>query len=463
MTLRFGTDGIRGLANRDLSPELVTALGRAAGRVLGGAGPFVIGRDTRRSGPLIQAALVAGLCAEGIDVELAGVLPTPGVAHLAHVRNAPAAVISASHNPFADNGIKLFAPGGRKIDDVLEQQVEAELRRLATSLPEGGPIGAAVGVDRQMRDPLDEYVSHVVGALEGRDLGGLKVVVDCGNGAAFRSAPRVLRALGAEVEVINATPDGTNINDGCGSTDTTQLQTAVVASGARAGLALDGDGDRVIAVDERGGVIDGDQIMAVCALDLNERDALRGGAVVGTVMSNLGLRRCLASHDIGFVEVPVGDRNVLDELERRQLALGGEQSGHVIFTDHATTGDGTLTGAFLLDVVHGTGHSLSLLAGVMQRFPQILRNVTVRDRTALDHDEQLQYEIRTIGDELAPDGRVLVRASGTEPVVRVMVEAPSVERAELVADRLVEAVEQACGAVEPPPAPFAADPDAPSW
>jgi phosphoglucosamine mutase len=257
-------------------------------------------------------------------------------------------------------------------------------------------------------------------------------------------------------------PDGTNINRACGSTDPGPLQAAVVASGARAGLALDGDGDRVIAVDERGGIIDGDQIMAVCALDLSERDALRGGAVVGTVMSNLGLRRCLATHEIDFVEVPVGDRHVLDELERRQLALGGEQSGHVIFMDHATTGDGTLTGAFLLDVVHGTGHSLSLLAGVLQRFPHILRNVTVRDRSALDHDEQLQHEIDSIDDELAPDGRVLVRSSGTEPVVRVMVEAPSVERAELVADRLVAEVERACGAVEPPPPAFGPD-DAPSF
>jgi phosphoglucosamine mutase len=458
MTLRFGTDGIRGVANRDLTPELVTALGRAAARVLGRDAPFVVGRDTRRSGPLVQAALVAGLCAEGATVELAGVLPTPGVAHLAKVRDAAAVVISASHNPFEDNGIKLFARGGRKVTEELEEQVERELRRLATSLPEGGPVGVDVGVDGALKDPLDEYVAHVVGALEGRDLAGLTVVLDCGNGAAFRAAPRVFKQLGAEVEVLNAAPDGVNINAGCGSTDPSALQAAVVASGARAGLAFDGDADRVIAVDERGGIVDGDQIMAVCALDLKERDALRGNAVVGTVMSNLGLRRCLAAHDVQLVEVPVGDRHVLDELERRQLSIGGEQSGHIIFPDHATTGDGTLTGALLLDVVHGTGHSLSLLAGVMQRFPQILRNITVRDRSALDHDEALQDAIRAIDDELTPDGRVLVRASGTEPVVRVMVEATSVERAELVADRLVNAVEQACGAVEPPLPAF--DPDA---
>jgi phosphoglucosamine mutase len=253
--------------------------------------------------------------------------------------------------------------------------------------------------------------------------------------------------------VLNAAPDGTNINRQCGSTNPEALQQAVVASGARAGLAVDGDGDRVIAVDERGGIVDGDQIIAVCALDLKERDQLHGSAVVATVMSKLGLRRCLASHDVDFVEVPVGDRYVLAELERRKLSLGGEQSGHVIFTDYAASGDGTLTGAMLLDVVHGTGHSLSLLAGVMQRFPQILRNVAVRDRSAVEYDERLAADIVAIDTELGPDGRVLVRPSGTEPVVRVMVEAQSVERAELVADRLVAAVAQAGGALGPPPEP----------
>jgi phosphoglucosamine mutase len=285
-----------------------------------------------------------------------------------------------------------------------------------------------VGVDRPVKDPLEEYTKVTVGALQERRLDGLHVVLDCANGAAFRSAPRVFKELGAEVEVINAWPDGSNINRECGSTDPAGLQEAVLGSGARVGLAFDGDADRVIAVDERGGIVDGDQIMAICALDMKERGALRNNAVVGTVMSNLGLRR-----------------SVLDELERRDLALGGEQSGHVIFADHGGTGDGILTGALLLDVVHGTGHSLSLLAGVMQRFPQVLRNVAVRDRSALDADAAFWEEARAIDGELQPDGRVLVRPSGTEPVVRVMVEAPSVERAELVADRLVDAVERACG------------------
>jgi len=445
VTLQFGTDGIRGLANRELTPELVTALGRAMAKVMGIDKAFVVGRDTRRSGPMVESALVAGLCAEGADVELAGVLPTPAVAHLAKMRGAPAAVISASHNPFQDNGVKLFSPGGRKLTEEVERHVEHVLRELASMAPEPGPAGAGVGVDRQIQDPLDEYVPHVVGALEGRDLRGLKIVLDCGNGAAFRSAPRVFKELGAEVEVLNAWPDGTNINQDCGSTSTAGLQEAVVASGAHAGLAFDGDGDRVIAVDERGGVLDGDQILAICALDMQEREKLRGDAVVATVMSNLGLRRCLASHKIEFVEVPVGDRHVIEELEARNLSLGGEQSGHIVFPDHASTGDGTLTGALLLDVVNGTGHSLSLLAGVMQRFPQVLRNVRVRDHAALADNPAFWEEAKAIDAELQPDGRVLVRPSGTEPLVRVMVEAPSVERAELVADRLVMAVEQACG------------------
>jgi phosphoglucosamine mutase len=450
VTLRFGTDGIRGVANRELTPELVTALGRAAARVLGTDRPFVVGRDTRRSGPLIEAALVAGICSEGADVELAGVVPTPTVAFLASTRGAPGAVISASHNSYEDNGVKLLAPGGQKMSDTLEHRVEAELRELAVSAPGPGPSGGNVGVVRPMRDTIDEYVPHVVGSLEGRSLEGLTVVLDCANGAAFRTAPRIFRELGASIEVLNAAPDGTNINAGSGSTDPSQLQQVVLAHGARAGLAFDGDADRVIAVDERGGLVDGDQIMAVCALDLAERDRLRNRAVVGTVMSNLGLRKCLEAHGLGFVEVPVGDRHVIDEMERRDLVLGGEQSGHLIFRDRAPTGDGVLTGAMLLDVVVGTGHSLSLLAGVMQRFPQVLRNVAVRDRSALDDAEQFWEEAASIERELEPDGRVLVRPSGTEPLVRVMVEAPGVDQAELVADRLVGAVRRACGV---PPEP----------
>ena len=445
MTLRFGTDGVRGVANRELTPELVTALGRAAVRVLGADQPFVVGRDTRRSGPMVEAALVAGLCAEGADVVLTGVLPTPGIAYVARERGAPAAVISASHNPFTDNGIKLFAAGGRKIPEALESEVERELRELAMAPPEPGPEGVGVGVSSEHRSALDDYVASLVDALQGRQLTGLHVVVDCGNGAAFRAAPTALRALGATVDVVHASPDGVNINAECGSTHPGDLQEAVLVARADAGLAFDGDADRVIAVDERGALVDGDEILMVTALDLHDRKLLRGDAVVATVMSNLGLRRALAPYGITVVETPVGDRNVLDVLEQRNLTLGGEQSGHVIFADHATTGDGTLTGIFLLDIMARRGRSLSELASVLERVPQILRNVAVDGADSLRSDAAFWSRVRDVDDELGDDGRVLVRPSGTEAVVRVMVESTDADAATEAADRLVELVEYAAG------------------
>jgi phosphoglucosamine mutase len=447
MTLRFGTDGIRGVANRELTPELVTGVGRAAARVLGTTRPFVVGRDTRRSGPMLEAALVAGLCAEGADVLLAGVLPSPAVAELAHAREAPAAMLTASHNAYADNGIKLFAVGGRKLSDEIERNVEHELRDLATAMP-SGPEGRGVGVASELRGALDEYVAHVVRALDERRLGGLRVVVDCANGAAFRAAPRVLRELGAHVEVLHAAPNGSNINDGCGSTDPSDLQRAVVAVGADAGLAFDGDADRLIAVDERGEIVDGDQLLAIAAFDLQERGRLRHDAVVVTQMANGGLHRTLRDAGIEVVEVEVGDRNVLDALARRDLSLGGEQSGHIIFPDLATTGDGVLTGALLLDVLDGTGQRLSALAGIVQRTPQVLRSVKVGDPKQLDTDRNFWRAAQEAQDELGDEGRLLVRPSGTEPVVRVMVEAPTWDQAERTATDLVTAVEVACGIPE---------------
>jgi phosphoglucosamine mutase len=440
MTLRFGTDGVRGVANVELTPELVTALGRAAARVLGVEQPFVVGRDTRRSGPMLEAALVAGLCAEGADVLLAGVLPTPGVAHAARERGAPAAVISASHNAFGDNGVKLFAPGGRKIADALEREVEQELRALAVSMPEPGPEGFGVGVASEHRDALDDYVASLVDSLQGRQLTGLHIVLDCGNGAAFRAAPTVLRALGATVDVIHASPDGVNINAGCGSTHPEQLQEAVLVSRADAGLAFDGDADRVIAVDERGQLVDGDEILAIAATDLHDRTLLRGDAVVATVMSNMGLRRALEPYGITVIETPVGDRNVLDVLEQRNLTLGGEQSGHVIMLDHATTGDGLLTSLHLLSRVASTGRPLAELASVMERLPQVLVNVKGVDRAGVQSCEPLQAAVREATDELGSTGRVLLRPSGTEPVVRVMVEAADADQAQRVADRLAGVV-----------------------
>jgi phosphoglucosamine mutase len=449
MTLRFGTDGVRGVANVELTSELVTALGRAAARVLGTDQPFVVGRDTRRSGPMLEAALVAGLCAEGDDVVLVGVLPTPGVAHVARERGAPAAVISASHNPFGDNGVKLFAAGGRKIPEPLEHQVEQELRALAVTQPEPGPEGFGVGVSSEHRGALDDYVAMLVDSLQGRQLTGLHVVLDCGNGAAFRAAPTALRALGATVDVIHAAPDGVNINAGCGSTHPEQLQEAVLVARADAGLAFDGDADRVIAVDERGALVDGDEMLAIAAIDLHDRTLLRGNAVVATVMSNLGLRRALEPYGIAVVETPVGDRNVLDVLEQRNLTLGGEQSGHVIYADHATTGDGTLTGIFLLDTMVRRGRSLSELASVVTRVPQILRNVAVEGAEGLTRDAAFWSRVRDVDDELGDDGRVLVRPSGTEPLVRVMVEATDSDAAEAAAERLVDLVEHAASRTAP--------------
>ncbi|HEX4777157.1 MAG TPA: phosphoglucosamine mutase [Acidimicrobiia bacterium] len=450
MTLRFGTDGVRGVANRDLTPELVTALGRVAARVLG-ARQWIVGRDTRRSGPLLEAALVAGLCAEGADVVSVGVLPTPGVAYLSQADGAPAAMISASHNPFPDNGIKLFAPGGRKIPDDTERRIEHLLAALTAEgdgdgLDRGPDRHAAdgedVGVWRRADDASQRYVDHLTGALDGRTLERLHVVVDCGNGAASTVAPAALRALGARVTALNDTPDGTNINAACGSTDPSALQRAVVAEHADAGLAFDGDADRVIAIDERGTIVDGDQVLAILALDLAQQGGLRHGALAATVMSNLGLRRALREQGIELVETAVGDRNVLVAMEEHDLALGGEQSGHVILADHATTGDGTLTGIVLLDVARRAARPLSELAAVMTRLPQVLRNVRVSDKSILDGAAATAVR-DAIGDverELGGDGRVLVRVSGTEPVVRVMVEATTEARARQCADRLVDAV-----------------------
>lgn len=440
MHLRFGTDGIRGEANRELTPELVTSVARAAARVLGVDRPFVIGRDTRRSGPMLEAALVAGLCAEGADVLLGGVLPTPAVAALAHARSAPAVMLTASHNPFSDNGVKIFAPGGHKLTDDTEHAIEAAVRA-----PGGAPpVGTGVGVASELRDALDEYVAHVDRALEGRRLGGMRVVVDCANGAAFRAAPRVLTDLGAHVDTLHAAPNGANINDRCGSTDPSDLQRAVVAMGADAGLAFDGDADRLIAVDERGEIVDGDQLLAIAAFDLLERGRLRNDAVVVTQMANGGLHRTLRNAGIGVVEVEVGDRNVLDALRRNDLVLGGEQSGHLVFADLSTTGDGVLAGALLLDVLGATGQPLSALASIVRRMPQVLRSVPVADKAALEADREFWRIAQTVDDELG-DGRVLVRPSGTEPVVRVMVEADSQAAAEQAAVRLATAVEIACG------------------
>jgi phosphoglucosamine mutase len=437
LSLKFGTDGVRGVANTELTPELVLALGRAAARVLGGD-TFLIGRV---SGPMLQAALAAGLTSEGVSVTDLGVVPTPTVAFLSARDGVPAAMISASHNPFPDNGIKLFAPGGRKLADDVEERLEAELIRPAADAPVRS--GAALGRLKAATLPAVAYLGHLADAVERRSLAGLKVVLDCANGSASAVAADAYRRLGAEVAVINDRPDGTNINDGCGSTHPQALQQAVVAAGADAGLAFDGDADRVLAVDHTGELVDGDQMMAICAIDLHERGELVGDTVVVTVMTNLGFRLAMADHDISVVDTQVGDRYVLEAMEDGGYSLGGEQSGHVIFRRLATTGDGLLTGLLLLDAVRRSGRPMAELAAVMTRLPQVLRNVRVSSRDGLDGATHLWDEVAKVEAELAGRGRVLLRPSGTEPLVRVMVEAPTAAAADAAATRLVSAVEQA--------------------
>jgi phosphoglucosamine mutase len=440
MTLRFGTDGVRGVANLDLTPELVTAFGRAAARVLGGD-EFVIGRDPRVSGPLLEAALAAGLASEGVTVSTLGVVPTPAVAWTAAHRRVGGAMISASHNKYPDNGVKLFAPGGRKLRDDVEAKLEAELDRLVHDGNDAAiaPTGDAVGTISAAPEHLLDYADNVVESIEGRSLEGLRVVVDCANGSATTIAPHVLRRLGADVVVIHADPNGTNINEACGSTHPDDLQKAVVDRRADAGLAFDGDADRVLAVDAKGEVVDGDQIIAITALDLRERGRLRHDTVVVTVMTNLGFRRAMAEHGITVEETAVGDRFVLDALDAGGYSLGGEQSGHVIFSDLATTGDGLLTGVQLLDAVRRADRPLHALAGVMTRYPQVLRNVRIGVEVR-DLDERLAADMHAAAERLGEDGRVLIRRSGTEPLVRVMVEAKTSRQAEAIADQLAAAV-----------------------
>jgi phosphoglucosamine mutase len=437
VTLKFGTDGVRGVAGTELTPELVLSLGRAAARVLGGD-RFLVGRDTRLSGPLLEGALVAGLAAEGATVERLGVLPTPGVAHLAAEEDVPAAMISASHNAYADNGVKLFTAGGRKLSDEVETRLEAELHG-SPSLLRGGRLGRVE--DRP--DHAERFVEHLVASIDGRRLHGLSVVLDCANGAGSEVGPEALRRLGADVTVLCDEPDGTNINEGCGSNAPARLQQAVLAERADLGLALDGDADRVIAVDHRGAVVDGDQLIALCALDLAGRALLKDRTVVVTVMTNLGFRLAMEEHEIAVVETPVGDRHILFALEEGGWSLGGEQSGHLIFRDLATTGDGILTGIQVLDVVRRTGRNVADLAAVMTPLPQVLRNVRVETRPD-DLDERLAADVAAVEADLGDHGRVLVRPSGTEPLVRVMVEAPTAEAAEAAAATLTAAVERCC-------------------
>jgi phosphoglucosamine mutase len=443
--LRFGTDGIRGVANAELGAELVVALGRAAARALPAA-CFLVGRDTRRSGPLLQAALSAGLASEGADVIDLGVLPTPGVAWLAAERGCPAAVVSASHNLFSDNGIKLFAAGGVKLPDAAEAAVEEELARVLESVEQASrsPVGHGVGRLWHEPDAWHGYVDHLVAALEGRDLAGMRVVVDCANGAASVVAPAVLARLGADVVAIAHTPDGSNINEACGSTHPDSLAAEVVATGADIGLALDGDADRLVAVDHTGAVANGDELLSLFATDMAGRGILAGNTVVVTVMTNLGFRLAMGEHGITVRETQVGDRYVLEALNADGLTLGGEQSGHIVFRQLATTGDGVLTGVLLADLVRRVGIPLAeLVHRSMHRLPQVLENVAASRPADAVSSPAVQAEVAAVEAELDGRGRVLLRASGTEPLVRVMVEAENEAAARAAAARLCAVVESA--------------------
>ena len=443
MARLFGTDGVRGLANRDLTAELALDLSVAAAHVLGEAGEFaghrpvaVVGRDPRASGEFLEAAVVAGLASAGVDVCRAGVLPTPAIAYLTGTLGADLGVmLSASHNPMPDNGIKFFAKGGHKLDDAVEDAVEARLRE-----PWQRPIGADVGRVRDYTEAFEEYVSHVVGSAPHR-LEGLRIVVDCAHGAAYRAAPEALRRLGADVIAAFAEPNGLNINDGCGSTHIDRLRELVTEHDADAGIAVDGDADRCLAVSADGELVDGDQILAVLALAMAEQRTLRADTVVATVMSNEGFRLAMRAAGLAVVDTAVGDRYVLEAMKIGGYSLGGEQSGHVILLDHGTTGDGLLTGVHLLARVAATGKPLAELAAVVERLPQVLVNVPGVDKSRVATDTTVQAAVTAAERELGDTGRVLLRPSGTEPLVRVMVEAATVARADTVARDLAATVQ----------------------
>jgi phosphoglucosamine mutase len=439
----FGTDGVRGLANADLTPELALSVARAAAGVLadrdGTERPVaVVGRDPRASGEMLEAAVVAGLASAGAQVLRAGVLPTPAIAHLtAHTGADLGVMISASHNPMPDNGIKLFSRGGHKLPDAVEAAIEQAVTAGEADGPR--PTGAEIGRVSDLTDAGAVYVEHLLSTLE-RPLSGLTLVVDCAHGAAAVCAPEVYRRAGATVHVIGGEPDGWNINDGIGSTHLGPLTEAVRAHRADLGIAHDGDADRCLAVTAEGDVVDGDAILAVCALGLHEHGRLTGDTVVATVMSNLGFHHTMRDAGIAVHTTAVGDRYVLEALRAQGLSLGGEQSGHLVFLDHATTGDGLLTGLSLLSRMAGTGSSLAELASVVQRLPQVLVNVPVRDRLAVVESDEVAAAVNHCEAELGDDGRVLLRPSGTEQLVRVMVEAPTQERADAIARRLADVV-----------------------
>jgi phosphoglucosamine mutase len=445
----FGTDGIRGRANDALTAELALNVSVAAAHVLAETGEFrghaplaVVGRDTRASGEFLEAAVVAGLASAGVNVVRLGIVPTPSVAYLTDSLDADLGVmLSASHNPMPDNGIKFFARGGTKLDDALEDAIEARMGE-SWARPTGAGVGR-VTVDESL---VENYVAHIVNSL-GRpvSLDGLKVVLDCANGAAYQAGPAAFEAQGADVIRIHATPNGININDNCGSTHMDSLRLAVLEHRADIGIALDGDADRCLAVDAAGKVVDGDQILAVLALSLREAGRLKNDTVVATVMSNLGFVMAMRAAGVTVEQTAVGDRYVLEAMRAGGFTLGGEQSGHVVMLEHATTGDGVLTAVHLMSRMASSGETLAELASVMVRLPQVLINVPGVDKARADTDPGLSDAVAQATAELGDSGRVLLRPSGTESLVRVMVEAQTYEAANAVAARLAEVVQSSLG------------------
>jgi len=442
MARLFGTDGVRGLANREVTAELALDLSVAAAHILAERGEFaghrataVIGRDPRASGEFLEAAVAAGLASAGVDVVRLGVLPTPAVAYLTIALEADFGVmLSASHNPAPDNGIKFFARGGLKLDDEVEDAIEARIGE-----PWQRPTGAGIGRITDLADGVQRYVDYLVGTVPNR-LDGLKVVLDTAHGAASIAAPAALRRLGAEVLTIGDAPDGHNINEGCGSTHLDALRAAVLEHEADLGVAHDGDADRILAVDSAGEPVDGDQIMAILALSLRERNALAADTVVATVMANLGFRIAMERAGLRVVETAVGDRYVLEAMREGGYVLGGEQSGHIIMQEYATTGDGILAGLHLLARLAESGKPLTELAAVMRKLPQVMVNVPGVDKSRVSSSLELAEAVAAAETELGATGRVLLRPSGTEPLVRVMVEAETQERADSIANRLAEVV-----------------------
>ena len=439
----FGTDGIRGVANKDLTPELAFSLGRALAHVLAGndeKAVITIGKDTRISGDMLEAALAAGICSRGVDVYQLGVVPTPAIAYLTrHLGAQAGAVISASHNPMADNGIKFFNQFGSKLSDEVEDEIAAFVLEKSQDIPrvEGGKIGRIILLDQGKKIYMD-YLREIFGG----SLRGYHIVVDSANGAASGIMPELLVSLGAKVTSLSDEPNGVNINQDCGSTHMENLREHVIQNGADLGIAHDGDADRMLAVDDLGRIVDGDRIMAICARYLKSRGELKGNLLIGTVMSNLGLRKFCQEEGIEFLATQVGDRYVLEEMERQGAVLGGEQSGHIIFRTYNTTGDGLLSALMLLKAMKAMKGRLSRLADLMTVYPQILRNVRVKDKEAAMKDPGFQKAVAAAEALLQERGRILVRPSGTEPLVRIMAEGEDTQEIDRIVRELAKALEQ---------------------